>query len=446
MDLAGRRVAVVGLGVSHLALTRFLLGEGAEVVAFDRNPDAGGGDLPSVKTHLGPDYLDHLTGFEMVFLTPGMPKNLAQLERARAEGAVLTGEIPLFLELCPAPVLGITGSAGKTTTTSLVAATLEEAGREVFLGGNIGWPLIEQVRRIPPGAIVVLELSSFQLQLCRRSPRWGAILNFSPNHLDVHRNVEEYAAAKRNVYRHQGKTDWAVFNLDCPSLAGWAAQAPGRVAGFSREREVGDGAFQRGEEIVVRADGREGRLGAAELRLPGRHNRENALAAAALCFLAGAPDEAIARSFRAFRGVEHRLELVAEEGGVRYYNDSIATAPDRTLAALETIPGPIVLIAGGYDKGLDYAPLGPAVNGRVRLLLLMGPTAGKIEAAVRRGGNTKTTVIHCRDLAEAVGLAKREAKPAETVLLSPAAASFDQFRDYRERGRRFKEMVQEGVE
>ncbi len=444
MELAGRRAAVVGLGVSHLALIRFLLGEGAEVVAFDRKPDAGGGDLPNVKTHLGPDYLRHLTGFELVCLTPGMPKTLPELERARAEGSLFTGEIPLFLELCSAAVLGITGSAGKTTTTSLVAATLQRCGQEVFLGGNIGWPLIEKVHRIPAGATVVLELSSFQLQLCRKSPHWGAVLNFSPNHLDVHRDIEEYAAAKRNIYLHQGASDWAVFNLDNPPMQGWSASAPGQLAAFSQEREVENGAFRRGEKIIVRAPGTEGVLPAGELKLPGKHNRENALAAAALCFLAGAPVEAIAESFRTFRGVEHRLELVTEQNDVCYYNDSIATTPDRTLAALDTIAAPIVLIAGGYDKGLDYAPLGPAINAKVRLLLLMGPTAGKIERSVRQAGGLKTTIVHCHDLTEAVYRAKREALPGEAVLLSPAAASFDQFRDYQERGWRFKEMVQAG--
>ncbi|GAB6877446.1 UDP-N-acetylmuramoyl-L-alanine--D-glutamate ligase [Thermaerobacter litoralis] len=469
-------VAVVGLGRSNRALMRYLLAHGVPVVGCDRQPpDQADPEIRAlgeagVELHLGPDYLRVLTErpFGTVFLTPGMKKDLPEIRAARAAGAHIRGEIDLFLERCRATVVGVTGSAGKTTTTSLIGEGLRRAaapggpleGRPVYVGGNIGRPLIEEVDRIPPEALVVLELSSFQLELCHRAPQVAVYLNLRPNHLDIHGTMEAYAAAKARIVELQPATGWAVLNGDDPAPAGLAPRAPGRVAVFAAsgrvarrlaEQEAGRrggpvrAAYLEGDHLVVWDGDRERPvLDARTMILRGAHNRLNALAAILAGWVAGAPPEAMAEAAAAFRGVEHRLELVRELDGVRYYNDSIATAPDRTLAALEAFTEPVVLIAGGYDKGIPFDPLGPAVCRRARAVVLLGKTAGAIqrvieEAAAREGRGP--AVRRVGSLEEAVAEARRLARPGDVVLLSPACASYDMFRDYTERGRRFKELV-----
>ncbi|ADU50477.1 UDP-N-acetylmuramoylalanine/D-glutamate ligase [Thermaerobacter marianensis DSM 12885] len=469
-------VAVVGLGRSNRALVRYLLARGVPVVGCDRQPpDQADPEIRAlreagVELHLGPDYLRVLRErpFATVFLTPGMKKDLPEIRAARAAGAQIRGEIDLFLERCRAKVIGVTGSAGKTTTTSLIGEGLRRAtapggpleGRPVYVGGNIGRPLIEEVDRIPPEALVVLELSSFQLELCHRAPQVAVYLNLRPNHLDVHGSMEAYAAAKSRIVALQAAEGWAVLNGDDPAPAGLAPRAPGRVAIFAAsarvarqlaEQEAGRrggpvrAAYLAGEHLAV-WDGQEERcvLDGRAMVLRGAHNRLNALAAILAGWVAGAPPEAMAEAAAAFRGVEHRLELVREVDGVRYYNDSIATAPDRTLAALEAFTEPVVLIAGGYDKGIPFDPLGPAVCRRARAVVLLGKTAGAIqrvieEAAAREG--RRPVVRRVGSLEEAVAEARRLARPGDVVLLSPACASYDMFRDYVERGQRFKELV-----
>ncbi|MDA8146434.1 MAG: UDP-N-acetylmuramoyl-L-alanine--D-glutamate ligase [Thermaerobacter sp.] len=448
-DFRGRRVAVVGLGVSHRALIRFLLERGALITACDRKEAGELGEVRSqlatrgVRFVLGADYLRGLTDCDLAFLTPGMPKHLPEVEAARRRGVPLLGEAGLFLELCAAPVTGITGSAGKTTTTSLVAAILERAGRQVFLGGNIGRPLIAEVDAIPAAAEAVLELSSFQLQLVETSPQVAVLLNVTPNHLDVHRDLAEYREAKAQIFRRQQPEAVLVANRDDPGARELAETAPSRVLWFSRREELAEGAFLSDGWLQVRWEGRSQRLlPAGELALPGTHNLENALAAAGAAAARGAGPEATVAVLREFGGVPHRLEQVADSQGVRWYNDSIATTPERTLAALATLPPPLVLIAGGYDKHLDYAALGPAVRRQVRVLLLIGQTAAKIEAAVRGASGGELPVIRrLPDLAAAVGEARRLARPGDTVVLSPASASYDQFTDFEQRGERFRRLV-----
>ena len=469
-------VAVVGLGRSNRALVRYLRAHGVAVVGCDRQPPEQAdpeiralGEV-GVELHLGPDYLRVLVErpFATVFLTPGMKKDLPEIRAARAAGARIRGEVDLFLERCRATVIGVTGSAGKTTTTSLIGEGLRQAatpggpleGRPVYVGGNIGRPLIEEVDRIPPEALVVLELSSFQLELCHRAPHVAVYLNLRPNHLDVHGSMEAYAAAKARIVELQRLDGWAVLNGDDPAPAELAPRAPGHVAVFAAsarvarqlaEREAGRrggpvrAGYLDGHHLVL-WDGREERrlLDGRAMRLRGAHNRLNALAAILAGWVAGAPPEAMAQAAAAFPGVEHRLELVRELDGVRYYNDSIATAPDRTLAALESFSEPVVLIAGGYDKGIPFDPLGPAVCRRARAVVLLGQTADAIqrviEAAAAREGRGPV-VRRVGSLDEAVREARRLARPGDVVLLSPACASYDMFRDYAERGRRFKELV-----
>ncbi len=467
LRLGGRRAAVVGLGVSNLPLIRFLLRSGAEVTGMDRKgPEELVDRYPELRSlgiglELGPGYLGRLPEFDLIFLAPGIRKDLPELAAARERGAEIASEIGLVLERCRAPVIGVTGSAGKTTTTTLIGEILKADGREVYVGGNIGRPLIEVVDSISPAAVVVLELSSFQLQLVRRSPGIGLITNLSPNHLDVHASLEEYLDAKKNIFRFQPAAGWTVLNRDQPATRALAAECRGRVAFFSRLEELERGAFLRGKLIVFRGPGGERAVcDLAHIRLPGQHNLENVLAAAAVTSCYGAAPKAIARAIAAFEGVEHRLELVRELGGVRYYNDSIASTPERTMAALRTLDGPLHLIAGGYDKHLAFGELAREMlaSGKVKTLLLIGATAGKIEAAVREataseagdrppfagggaGASPWPEVLRLPDLAAAVHAARSRTRPGEIVVLSPACASFDMYRNFEERGRHFKELV-----
>lgn len=444
------RAAVVGIGISNLALVRYLVERGVRVTACDRTPAERLGERAAELRRLGvplvtgEQYLAPLADHDLIFLTPGMPKHLPEIEAARLRGATISGEIGLVLDRCRAPVIGVTGSAGKTTTTTLIGEILKAAGRETYVGGNIGTVLIEQVETIPPDAAVVLELSSFQLQLVHRSPRIAVVTNISPNHLDVHASMEEYVEAKKAIFRWQSPSDWLVLNADDERVRSFAREARSRVVLFSRRGDPGgrDAAFIRDDQVVWRRDGRE--LPTAlleEIRLPGLHNQENVLAAVAACFLAGAPLSAVRAVVTTFTGVEHRIEPVRVLDGAKWYNDSKATSPAEAVAALSTLPAPIVLIAGGSDKGIPFDPLAPLVAEKVKYLILTGPTAPKIEEAVRRGGYAGP-VRRAADMAEAVALARAAAAPGDTVLLSPACASFDAYRNFEERGRHFKSLVE----
>jgi len=451
MQFDGKRVVVVGVGVSNMSLIRYLRRKGALVTACDRKSEAELGERAAELRRLGvslctgPGYLAPLAQHDLIFLTPGIPKHLPEITAARERGAVIAGEIGLVLEACRDQAIGITGSAGKTTTTTLVAEILKAAGQNVYVGGNIGTPLVEQAESMPPDAKVVLELSSFQLQLSgERSPHISIITNITPNHLDVHASMEEYVEAKKNIFRYQKPGDTVILNYDDPMVRSFAAEAPARVVYFSRSADPGTDtcALIRDDELVWRYRGQEfPTLKVAELKMLGLHNQENALAAMAAAYLAGAGMHAVRSVLTTFTGVEHRIEPVREIGGVWWYNDSKATSPAEAVAALHTLPAPIVLIAGGSDKGIPFDPMAPLVVEKVKALILTGPTAPRIEEAVRRFGYANP-VYHAADMAEAVRLAHREAAPGDRVLLSPACASFDAYRNYEERGRHFKALVQ----
>ena len=438
-EFRGRRVAVVGLGMSNRAVIRFLCAVGGRVAAFDQAPQGAYGDeLAGLGVPLvaGPDYLEFDPAqFDRIVVTPGMRKDVTVLRRAAELGVPVDTEANLVLGMSPAPVVGITGSAGKTTTTTLVGLIASRVWPTSLIGGNIGRPLIEVVACADPAAWLVLELSSFQLELARKSPHVAAVLNLRPNHVDVHGTMAAYAAAKRRIFEFQAADDWAVFPLDDPGGADMADSARGRVLRFSAvERAdawIDRGWVMRGSERVLRVE---------DIRVPGEHNLQNVLAATALSLAMGAPAAAVAEVVREFRGVEHRQELVRERGGVRWINDSIATAPDRTEAALRTFAEPIVLLAGGYDKGLSFDELAPLICSRVRALIVFGKTADLIAAAVAAAGGGPE-VVRVPDLAGAVAAADRVARPGDVVLLSPACASYDQFRNFEERGRAFKDHV-----
>ncbi|MEW6723432.1 MAG: UDP-N-acetylmuramoyl-L-alanine--D-glutamate ligase [Bacillota bacterium] len=447
--LIGKSVAVVGISVSTVPLIRYLVSLGVEVTACDRKGAEELGErhrqvaaLP-IALRLGPAYLNGLEEFEVIFLSPGIKRHQPPLEAARRAGAHFYSDTELFFDLCPAPIIAITGSAGKTTTTTLVGEMMKRAGHVTHVLGNIGNPLFGGLPAIRPGDKVVLELSSFQLMPLRRSPHLALVTNLSPNHLDYHADMAEYVAAKTNIYRHQGAGDRVVLNYDNQITREMAVEAGDRVVFFSRCSDLPEGACLVDGELAWRMRGHEERvLPASELIIPGQHNVENALAATALASLAGADISSIRQVLASFRGVEHRLELVRELDGVKYYNDSIGTAPDRTLAALDTLPDPLVLILGGSDKKSDFAELAAAVVEKARAVILCGQTASRLrEALAAADPSGRLEVIECSDYPEVVATARRLARPGEIVLLSPACPSFDRFTNFEERGRVFKDLV-----
>ncbi len=444
--LKGKRVAVIGLGVSNTPLVERLLDAGVEVLACDkRRREEFNGlieslELRGLEAALGPDYLDHLEGADVIFRTPGLRPDVPQIVRAVEAGAVLTSEMEAFISLCPCRIIAVTGSDGKTTTTTIIAGMLKAAGYRVFVGGNIGNPLLCRVDEIRPDDMVVLELSSFQLLTMKQSPSIAVITNLAPNHLDVHKDMEEYVSAKRNIFAYQDACDKLVLNADNEITAGFAKEARGQVTLFSRKKMLEQGVYLK--DGMVMYCGRPV-LHQEDIRLPGLHNLENYMAAIAVVEEL-VPDEVIRGFARTFNGVEHRIELVRELDGVRYYNDSIASSPSRTMAGLRSFPDKVILIAGGYDKHIPYDELGPEVVKSVKTLLLTGDTAEKIKAAVLAAPGYEPGapgIVDCADLREAVERARALAEPGDVVILSPASASFDRFKNFMERGNAFKDLV-----
>ncbi len=445
-DLHGKQVTVIGIGVSNRPLLRLLAGAGAKVTARDKKTEDQLGDIvPQLKEWgvellLGERYMEEIRG-DVVFRTPGLRPDHPELVKAVEQGAVLTSEMEVFFEVCPCPMIAVTGSDGKTTTTTLIAEMLRAAGKKVWLGGNIGTPLLDQADNMAPEDVAVLELSSFQLMTMKKTPSTAVITNLSPNHLDVHKDMAEYVSAKCNIFKNQGGDDLLVLNYDNELTRELANAAPGRVRMFSRQ--------SRPENAVVLEKGCISLAGqplipVADIRIPGDHNVENYMAACAALY--GLVEPAVmAKVAREFAGVEHRLELVRERNGVRWYNDSIASSPTRTLAGLKCFPADrILLIAGGYDKHIPFDTLGQALPTAVRAVLLCGATAGKIRAAVEVAPDYapgKPRLAAFDRLDDVVAYAEKTARPGDIVLFSPACASFDQFPNFMERGKYFKKIV-----
>lgn len=449
--IRGKRVAFCGLGGSNLPLVKRFAKEGAIVTARDRRSreklgqTAGQLEALGVRLCLGEGYLDDLDE-DVLFRTPGMSFANPALQQARQRGSLVTSETELFLECCPCPVLGVTGSDGKTTTTTVLAKILEHAGRRVFVGGNIGKPLLPLLEQLRPEDCVVAELSSFQLMSFRQSPRVAVVTNISPNHLDWHKDMQEYVDAKKNIFLHQSGLSRTVLNLDNEITAGFAPLVRGQALLFSRRQRVENGCWLDGHTMMFSLRGADTAImDVRDIKVPGWHNVENYMAAACAAWgLAGAADvQAVAKEFP---GVPHRAELVRESGGVRWYNDSIATTPSRTVRGmLGLFDQPILLIAGGYDKQIPFAPLAQPVCAHVKVLVLLGATAPKIEAAVKAAPNYRAgapLILHADSLEQAVALCQAHAASGDIVALSPACASFDMFPNYETRGDRFRELVQ----
>ena len=450
MELSGKRVAVVGLAANNTPLIKYLVASGACVTALDRkSPNELGDylkqlrDLP-IEYHLGSDYLKYLYGHDKVFLSPGIPRNLPELQVAVKEGVSFSSEMELFFSVSPAPIIGITGSSGKTTVTTIIGIIMERCG-SVRVGGNIGCPPISFLSELTQETQVVLELSSFQLQAMNKSPNIAVVTNVTPNHLDVHKDMEEYIEAKAQILRHQNPQDYAVLNWDNEITRKMAGDTPGRVYFFSRKEKLLEGAFFWRDDLLLRLNNEEEIICRRdEIPLPGDHNIENILTAALTCRLAGAPTRVIRDVVTKFTGVEHRLELVREYKGVKYYNDSISTTPDRAMAGLSAIPAPIILIAGGYDKHLPFHDFAILAVERCKAVILIGKTAPIIQEALEiaeKGKGHTVEKINASSLYEAIIKGKDASSPGDVILLSPACASYDMFRNYEERGKLFKEIV-----
>ena len=449
--LKGKRAAVIGIGVSNTPLVNMLVRAGVDVTACDKRSREEFGEQAQaleslgVTLHLGPDYLDGLDQ-DVIFRTPGLRPDVPQLLAARERGAVVTSEMEVFFQVCPCKRIAVTGSDGKTTTTTIIAGLLKAAGYTTYVGGNIGKPLLPDVDGMEPGDVAVLELSSFQLMTMDRSPEIAVVTNVAPNHLDVHRSMEEYVAAKENVFRYQDGNGVVVLNQDNDITRSFARRARGRVVRFSRREELEQGVFVKDGAIWV-ADGNGARqvLPLSGILLPGVHNVENYMAAiGAVNGLV--PDEVIRKFAGEFQGVEHRIELVRTLRGVRYYNDSIASSPSRTIAGLRCFREKVILIAGGYDKHIPFDALGPEIVEHVKTLVLTGATAAKIRAAVEAAPGYaagRPGIVEIDDFREAVLAAHRAAQPGDVVILSPAGAAFDKFKNFMVRGNTFKQIIRE---
>ena len=449
--LKGKKVAVLGIGVSNTPLIHMLLQAGAKVTACDkRGRQEFDGKIETLENlgaivYLGEDYLDHLAGQDMIFRTPGLRPDLPQISAAVAEGSLLTSEMEVFFQVCPCPIIAVTGSDGKTTTTTIIAELLKAEGKKVYLGGNIGTPLLPDVEKMGPADFAVVELSSFQLMTMTLSPHIAVVTNLAPNHLDVHKSMEEYISAKENIFLHQSAEDKVILNFDNEITRSFQNKASGSVTLFSRrERPEGSAVFLRKNMIWVQDErGEREVLSRESILLPGDHNVENYMAAIAA--VNGIVKDDTIRSFAAtFSGVEHRIELVRTLKGVLYYNDAIASSPTRTMAGLKCFREKVILIAGGYDKHIPYDDLGPSIVKHVKRLILTGDTSQKIRASVEAAAGYAEgapAIEEHQDFQKAVEAAYLAAQPGDVVILSPASASFDKFKNFMERGNTFKEIV-----
>ena len=439
--MKGKTAAVIGLGVSNRPLVELLARNGVKVIACDRKERAALGGAAAhyealgAVLHLGEGYLRDLDA-DVVFRTPGMRPDVPELLEAKAHGAVITSEMEAFFAVCPCPILGVTGSDGKTTTASVIAELLKAEGRRVWLGGNIGRPLLADAEQMTPDDLAVLELSSFQLMDMPYSPQVAVLTNLAPNHLDVHRDMAEYIDAKKHIFTRQTAQDVLILNADNTITAGFAPEAAGEVRMFSRQTVPAHGASFR--DGVIRRDGVPV-VRQEEIKIPGLHNVENYMAAI-LAVEGLASDEDIRYVARNFGGVEHRIEFVREKDGVKFYNDSIASSPSRTIAGLRSFSEKVILIAGGYDKHIPYDVLGPEIAAHVKLLVCTGATGPKIAAAARAVPDAPE-ILEIPDFYEAVHAAAQQAKPGDIVLLSPASAAFDRFKNFMVRGAEFKKTV-----
>lgn len=451
--IKNKYVAVIGMGVSNIPLIRYLMDLDANITVFDKKTEE---ELDSalceeyaiqgVKFSLGENYLDNLNGYDIIFRSPSMRPDHPAIERELNRGAILTSEIEMLIDLCPGKIIGVTGSDGKTTTTTLIYNILVEDGYHCYLGGNIGTPLFAKIDEMRSEDIVVLELSSFQLMTLKKSPQIAVITNVSPNHLDIHKSYQEYIDAKENIFKYQTSSDMVVLNYDNDITREMAGRTDSKVRLFSTKIKLDDGVIIDNNMIKV-SDGkiRKQIIDTNDILLLGAHNVENACTAIAATIDLVNP-QSIINVLKTFKGVEHRNEFVRELNGVKWYNDSIGSSPTRTIAGLLSFNQKVVLIAGGYDKHLDYTELGKYIVDHVKTLILMGQTKEKIKNATlaeieNREEDIELPLFECSTLEEAVETANKNSNSGDIIFFSPASASFDMFKNFMERGEKFKELV-----
>ena len=446
-----RKVAVIGLGVSNIPLIDYLYIHKANVTVFDDRPiDKLPQDIISKITNygfafsFGENSLNKLHNFDLIFRSPSCLPTKPELEVEARRGVIVTTEIELLMKMCPSKIIGITGSDGKTTTTSLVNSILQKAGYKTFLGGNIGTPLFTKLNEMTPEDIVVLELSSFQLMGMEVSPQIAAITNITPNHLNIHKDYEEYIEAKKNIFKHQDENGIVVLNYDNEITRNCSKEVNGKVVFFSSKEKLDNG-YIVDDDIVKECNDkiRKHIISTDDIILRGKHNLENIATALAITSSLVDTDVAI-EAIKEFKPVAHRIEFVREIDGIKWYNDSASSSPTRTLSGINAFKEDIVLIAGGYDKNLDYTPLAKPILQKVKTLILIGQTANKIFDAVKNEmdeQNKEVKIYMADSLEQAVEIAKKHVQPCQVVLFSPASASFDMFKDFADRGNKFKKIV-----
>ena len=446
-----RKVAIIGLGVSNIPLLDYLYEKKANVTVFDeRNIDDISKEIMDKITlynftfHLGENCLENLKGFNVIFRSPSCLPTRVELQEEANKGAIVTTEIEMLMQMAPCKVIGVTGSDGKTTTTSLINAILQKAGYNTYLGGNIGTPLFTRLSEMKPDDIIVLELSSFQLMGMEISPNISVITNITPNHLNIHKDYNEYIEAKKNIFKYQKEDEIVVLNYDNEITRNCAKEANSKVIFFSSKEKLDNG-FIVDEGIIKECEDkvRKHILNTKDVILRGTHNYENIATAIAATSTLVDLDVAV-DAVKDFKPVEHRLELVKEIDGVKWYNDSVSSSPTRTIAGLNSFDEEIILIAGGYDKNLDYTPIAKPIVDKVKGLILLGQTSDKIFNAVKQeleDEHKDLDIYVCDSLEQTVLLAKKIAKPGQIVLFSPASASFDMFKNFADRGNKFKKLV-----
>lgn len=448
--LKNKKVAIIGLGVSNSPLIDYMYKMNANITVFNNKTEDKIDksilqkiEQYKIEKHFGENYLSNLKDFDIIFKSPSVRPDLPEIQEEVKKGAKLTSEIELVIELSPCKTIAVTGSDGKTTTTSLIYEILKNKYK-CFLGGNIGIPLFTKIQEIKPEDIVVLELSSFQLMTMKKSPDIAVVTNITPNHLDIHKSYQEYIEVKTNIFKNQNEDNKLVLNYDNEITREFSKQAPGKVVFFSSKEKLENGVIYDDGTVKIVEDGlRRHVLKLKDTKLRGKHNAENICAAIAATN--GLVDiETQIKAITNFEGVAHRIEFVREINGSKWYNDSIASSPTRTIAGLNSFEEEIILIAGGYDKHLDYEPIAEPILNKVKTLILMGQTAEKIFGVVKQKKeeqNKQINIYKVKTLEEAIEKAKENAKPNQVVLFSPASASFDMFKNFEERGNKFKELV-----
>lgn len=442
MDFKNKKIAVIGEGLEGKSSAEFLRKQGAEVTILDQKPHVAKALRGKQgKTIAGKGYLKNLDQYDMVVRSPGVRLDLIEKHVSRDK---ITSQTKLFFDLCPAPIIGITGTKGKGTTASLIYEMLKAEGRDVYLGGNIGVPPLEFLEKLNSKSWVVLELSSFQLLDLTRSPHIAVVLMVTSEHLDYHKDIHEYIEAKRNILKHQSKSDFAIINRDYPASNESDIKTEGKIYFISREREVEEGCFALGNQVILRANSNSiPVIDTKELLLRGDHNHENVCAAVMAAYLAGVRVGTITSVLKHFKGLEHRLELVETINGVEYYNDSFSTTPETAIAAIEAFKNPEILMLGGSSKNSDFTELGSIISSRdnIKAIIVIGAEWQRIKERIKNY-ESRIMVVEGADTMEKMVLAASKiAVPGDVVLLSPACASFDKFKNYKDRGEQFKEEV-----